>query len=101
MLVASTGVGIPEFYRRVDIEHAPLMAPLDDFTTLDIPCEVDEEVPGRDMLAQQRTQILWRHTVPNEYHPLFEPGSQSGLVRLKIDKGDMPRTNGDVLEQYR
>src|SRR5215510_15019452 len=58
VLVVLPTVGVPDLYRRVDIQYAPVVAPLYDFTTIDVPRQVNEEVPVRDVLAQQRTQVL-------------------------------------------
>jgi hypothetical protein len=44
MFVAGSGVGIPKFYGGVHIQDAPVVAPLHDFATVDIPCQVNEEI---------------------------------------------------------
>ena len=97
VLVVRPAVGVPELHRRVDIQHAPVVAPLDDFAAIDVPRQVDEEIPGRDVLAQQRAQILRRHALPDEGHALLDPGLQSRLVWLKVHDGDALGIDADVL----
>src|SRR5262245_9804542 len=99
MLVVLPAVGIPELYRRVDIQYTPVVAPLYDFTTIDVPCQVEEEVPGRDVLAQQLAQVLRRHALPDEGHALLNPGLQSRLIWLKVHDGDAFGIDADVLQQ--
>src|SRR5215510_3933840 len=99
MLVVLPAVGIPELYRRVDIQYTPVVAPLYDFATVDVPRQVDEEVPGRDVLAQQYAQVLRRHALPNEGHALLDPGLQSCRVWRKVHDGDALGIDPDVLQQ--
>src|SRR5262249_61757187 len=90
-------VGVPEFYRRVDIQYTLVVAPLHDFAAIDVPRQVDEEVPGRDVLAQQYAQVLRRHALPNEGHALLDPGLQSCRVWRKVHDGDALGIDPDVL----
>src|SRR5215468_10497363 len=99
MLVVLPTIGIPELYRRVDIKYTPVVAPLYDFTTIDVPRQIDEEIPRRDVLAQQPAQVLRRHTLPDEGHALLNPGLQSRLVWLKVHDGDAFGIDSDVLQQ--
>ena len=46
VLVVDSTVGIPDLHRRVHIKDAPVVAPLHDFATINIPRQVDEEVSG-------------------------------------------------------
>src|SRR5215813_10461709 len=61
VLVVLPTVGVPDLYRRVDIQYTTVVTPLDDFATIDVPCQVDEKVPDRNVLAQQPAQVLRRH----------------------------------------
>ena len=89
VLVVRPGVRVPDLDRRVDVQHALVVAPLDDLAAIDVPRQVDEQVPGRDVLAQQRAQILRRHAIPDEGHALLDPGLQSCVVWLKVHEGDV------------
>ena len=60
MLVAGARVRVPELHRRVDVQHAVVVAPLHDLAAVDVPGQVDEEVAGREMLAEQRAQVVLR-----------------------------------------
>ena len=53
VLVVGSRVRIPELDRRVHIQDAPVVAPLHDFATIDVPCQVDQEVAVGDVLPQQ------------------------------------------------
>ena len=44
VFVVGSGVGIPELYRRVHVENAAVVAPLQDFAGVNVPCQVDQEV---------------------------------------------------------
>ena len=52
VLVARPGVRIPQLHRRVDVQHAAVVAPLHDLAAVDVPRQVDQEVAGREMLAR-------------------------------------------------
>src|SRR5207245_1164963 len=82
--VASPAVRIPELHRGVDVQHAPVVAPLHDVAAIDVPGQVDEEVAGREMFAEKRAQILRRDAVLDEGHALLRPGPQRDLVRLEV-----------------
>ncbi len=99
VLVFRSSVGIPELYRRVHIEDAPVVAPLHDFATIDIPRQVDEEVSGRDVLSQQVPQVLRRHAILDESHALLDPRLQSVVVWLKIYDGDVLGIDTEVFDQ--
>src|SRR5262245_64255219 len=58
MLVVLPAIGIPELYRRVDIQYTPVVAPLYDFAKIDVQRQVDEEVPSREVLAQMSGEVL-------------------------------------------
>ena len=99
VLVFGSGVGIPELHRRVHIEDAPVVAPLHDFATIDIPRQVDEEVSGREVLSQQAPQVLRRHAILDESHALLDPGLQRGIVWLKVYDGDALGIDAEVFDQ--
>src|SRR5262245_28640805 len=75
------------------------MTPLHDLATINVPCEIDQEIARRNILAQQRVQILRRDPIPDEGHPSFEPGLQRCLVWLEVHDGNFFRIDPDVLEQ--
>ena len=60
------GVGIPDFDRGVDVEHPPIVAPLEDFTAVDVPGQIDEKVAGRQILPEQGAEILGRYAFTDE-----------------------------------
>jgi hypothetical protein len=60
VFVVGARVRIPQLYRRVHIQHAPVVAPMHDFAGVDVPGQVDEEVSVGEMLAQQAPQVLRR-----------------------------------------
>src|SRR5262245_36271739 len=47
VFVCRPGVRVPDFDGRIDVEDAAVVTPLHDLAAVDIPGEVDEEVPGR------------------------------------------------------
>jgi hypothetical protein len=77
------------------------MAPLNDFTAIDVPGQVDEEVSRRHVPPQERAQILRRHAILDEGHALLDPGPQRRIVRLKIYDGDAFGIDTKVLQQNR
>ena len=99
VLVVGSSVGIPELYRRVHIEDAPVVAPLHDFATIDVPRQVDQEVSGREVLSQQAPQVLRRHAILDEGHALLDPGLQSVVVWLEVHDGDALGIDAEVLDQ--
>ncbi len=44
-------VRIPEFDRRIEIEHAMVVAPADDFAAVDVPGQVNEQIAGSNMAS--------------------------------------------------
>ena len=99
VLVVGSSVGIPELYRGVHIEDAPVVAPLHDFATINVPRQVDEEVSGGEVLSQQAPQVLRCHTILDESHALLDPGLQSGVVGLEVNDGDAFGIDVQVLDQ--
>jgi hypothetical protein len=98
MLVGGSGIGIPELYRRVHVKDAPVVAPLDDLATINIPGQIDEEVSRREVLSQQASQILRGDSVLDEGHALLDPWLQSRLVWLKVHDGDALRIDAEVFD---
>ena len=47
VFVRRAGVGVPDLDRRVDVEHAAVVAPLEDFAAVDVPGEVHQQVARR------------------------------------------------------
>ena len=99
MLVARPGVRVPQLHRRVDVQHALVVAPLHDLAAVDVPGQVDEEVAGREMFAEERAQIVLRDAVLDEGDPPFEPGPQRRLVRIELHDGDALRIDVEVAQQ--
>ena len=54
MLVRGAGVRVPDLDRRVEVEHAAIVAPLEDLAAVDVPGQVDQQVAGREVLGQLR-----------------------------------------------
>ena len=94
-------VGIPELHRRVDVEDAGIVAPLHDLAAVDVPGQIDEEVAGRQMFAEQRAHVLRRDLVLDERHALFDPRREDLLVGLEVHDRDTPRIDGDVPHENR
>ena len=102
MLVGPAGVRIPQLGRGVDVEHAVVVAPLQDLAGVDVPGQVDQQVARRQMLAQQRgpdcpacTRSRTKRT------PEFGPGPQLRRAVLEIHDRDVCRRNLDQLEEDR
>ena len=52
MLVVAAGVRVPHFDRRVDVQHAVVVAPLEDLAAVDVPGQVDQQIARREVLAK-------------------------------------------------
>ena len=94
-------VGVPEFDRRVEIEHAVVVAPLHDLAAVDVPGEVDEQVAGGEVLAEQVAEVVWRHLVADERDALLDPRPQRRLVGLEVEDRDAAWVDLDVVEEHR
>ena len=94
-------VGIPELDRRVEIEHAVVVAPLHDLAAVDVPCKVDEQVARGEVLAEQVAEILRRHLVADERDTLLDPRPQRRLVGLEVEDRDAAWIDLDVVEEHR
>ena len=101
MPVRRAGVRIPQFGRRVHVEHAMIVAPLQDLAGVDVPCEVDEQVAGRKVFAEPRSQILAGDAIAHETHAPGGPLCQLGRPVPEIHHRDVPRRHPDQLEDDR
>ena len=50
-------VGVPQLDRGVDVEHAVVVAPLQDLAAVDVPGQVDQQVAGGDVLASSEPRF--------------------------------------------
>ena len=80
MLLLGPGVRIPELDRRVDVEHAAVVAPLQDLAAVDVPGQVDEQVAGRQVLRPAAAEVVLGHAVLDERHTALDPRPEDGLV---------------------
>ena len=94
-------VGVPEFDRRVEVEHAVVVAPLHDLAAVDVPGEVDEQVARGEVLAEQVAEVVRRHLVLDERDALLDPRPQRRLIGLEVDDRDAARIDLDVIEEHR
>ena len=101
LLVLAVGIGVPDLDGRVDVEHSPLAAPLEQLAAVDVPGQVDQQVARRKVLAQQRAEIVGPHAVADEGDSLLDPGRKRlGLV-LEVHHRDVLRRDLHVLEEDR
>ena len=42
------------------------MAPLHELAAVDVPGQIDQQVAGREILAEERAHVLFRDTVPDK-----------------------------------
>ena len=101
VLLLRPGVRVPDLDRRVDVEHAVVVAPLDDLAAVDVPGQVDQQVARRHVLGQQRAHILGRNTILDQRHSLLDPRPERGLVGVEFEDRDLARMDLKVLEQNR
>ena len=99
VLVARSGVRIPQLHRRVDVQHAVVVAPLHDLAAVDVPGQVDQEVAGRQMLAEERAHVLFGDALLDEGHAALDPGPERRLVRSEIHDGDALRIDVDEAQK--
>ena len=97
--VGCTGVRIPQLHGRVDVENAPVVTPLNDFDAVDVPRQIDEQVAGRNILAEQRAHVLRRDSILNERHALLDPGLEDRVIGIEVHDGDALRIHLDVPQQ--
>ena len=79
-LVLGSGVRIPELHRGVDIEDAPVVAPLHDFAAVDVPRQVDKQVSGGNVLAQQAAHVFGCDSILDKRHALLDPWLQRFVI---------------------
>ena len=101
MLLLRAGVGIPDFHRGVDVEHASIVTPLQDFAAVDVPGQVDQQVARREVLGQLRAEVLRRDPPTDEADPLRGPGPQSLGAVLKIQDGDVLQRDAEMPDEDR
>ena len=101
VLVPGPRVRVPELHRRVEIQDAVVVAPLNDLAAVDVPGEIDEEVAGRQMFGEERVQVLRRHLLLHEVHALFDPRLQRRVIGLELHDRDLRRLDVDVLHEDR
>ena len=99
MLLGGAGVRVPNFHRRVQIEHAAIVAPLEDLAAVDVPGQVDQQIARRDVLRQLRAEILRRDPLPDEADALGGPGLQRLRAVLEIQDRDVLQRDAEVLQR--
>ncbi|OIR04280.1 hypothetical protein GALL_134800 [mine drainage metagenome] len=99
MLVGRARIRVPELHGGVDVADAAVVAPLQDLTCVDVPSEVDQDIPCRKMLAQQAVEVVLRHAILHEADALGGPLLQLLGAILKIHDRHIPRGDLDVLEE--
>ena len=97
--VLGVPVRVPQFDRRVDVKDAAVMAPLEDFATVNVPGQVNQEVAGRQIFAQQRAQVVTRHALAGELHAALQPRRQHTAAVFEIHDGDVGTRGLEVFDQ--
>ena len=92
-------IRIPQFHRRVDVKHAAVMAPLEDFAAVNVPREVNQHVAGGKIFAQQRAHVFARHALALELHAALEPRRQDAAAILEVHDGDVFGRRLEVLDE--
>ena len=82
-------VGVPQLDRRVDVEHAAVVAPLEDFAAVNVPGQVNQQVAGLQIFAEQRAHVLARHALARELHAALQPRRQHAAAVFEIHDGDV------------
>jgi len=99
---ALTGrVRIPEFRGRVDVSHAVIPAPLEDFAGVDIPREIDQQIALADVLREQRAHVFLGHAIAHEADAFRSPRLQLRGPIFEIHYRDVFRRHFHVLEKNR
>jgi hypothetical protein len=94
MPLGGPSVGVPSLDRRVDIQDAVLVAPLEQLAAVDVPRQVHQQVPRPQEPAQQGPQVFRGHPLADEADALGRPRPQ-GLRRVlevqhrKVLQGDL------------
>ena len=73
MGVQTAVVGVPHLDGRIDVQHAVIVTPGENLATVDVPGQVDEQVARREVLTQDRTEILRCDLPANKRHALAGP----------------------------
>ncbi len=94
-------VRVPDLDRGVQVEHVMVMAPGHDLAAVDVPGEIDEQPPGREVLGEDRSKVLRGDAPPEIADPLRRPGGQGGLLVLEVQDRDLVAGYLHVPEQDR
>ena len=92
-------VGVPEFDRGVHVQNAVIMAPGDDLAAIDVPGQVDQEIPLGEMLAENSGKILGRDPDVLEMDSLRSPWLESLLVGVEVEDRDFVQRHLDMLQK--
>jgi hypothetical protein len=92
-------VRIPEFNRCIDVKHAMVVTPLNNLGAIDVPGQVDKQVPRGKVATQQQTQVIRPDSILHKRHALPEPWFERGVALLKVHDGDAVRRYLDVLHE--
>src|ERR1035441_5982369 len=57
-------IRVPDLHGCIYVKDTVVVAPLKDHAGVDVPRQVDQEVAGRELLAQERGEVLLRHALP-------------------------------------
>ena len=98
-VLLAPGIGVPDLDGGVDVEDAVVMAPLQDLAGIDVPGQVDQDIAGREVLAEHRVHVLLRDLVADVADALGGPLAEFLLLCLEIDHGDVLRGHLDVLKE--
>jgi len=92
-------IRVPQLDRRVDVEHAAVVAPLEEFAAVNVPREVNQHVAGGKVFAQQRAHVFARHLLADELYAALEPRCEDAATVLKIHDGDVFGRRFEVFDQ--
>ena len=74
VLVGRAFVGIPHFDGGIDVQHAAVVAPLQQFAAVDVPRQVDQEVAGGEVLAENLAHVVPLNLGADKFDALLDPG---------------------------
>ena len=66
VLRLGVGVGVPELDARVEVAHAMVVAPRKDHGAVDVPCEIEKDVTGRQVRTEEGAEVVRRDPVDHE-----------------------------------
>ena len=76
-----------------------VVAPLEEFAGVNVPCEVDDEITGADVFAQERAHIFARNALAHELHPALDPRREQRFAVFKIHDRDVFRRGLEVFKK--